>query len=48
MESEDLVGTKDPWGALQWAGGCLELGREAGAEDTDFRNHLEEKKLFIL
>lgn len=38
------MGTKErPWGALQWTGGGLELGREAGAEDTDFRNTLGKK-----
>lgn len=26
----------------------LELGRESGAEDTDFRNNLEKKNVFIL
>lgn len=25
----------------------VELGREAGAEDTDFRNHLEKKKICL-
>lgn len=29
-------------------GGSLELGKESGAEDTDFRNNLEKKKVFYL
>lgn len=28
--------------------GSLELGRESWAEDTDFRNNLEKKNVFIL
>lgn len=48
MESGVLVGTKEhPWGACQWTGVSLELGREAGAGDADFRNTLGEK-MFIL
>lgn len=35
-------------GSSPVGGGNLELGREAGTEDSEFRNKLEGKNLFIL
>lgn len=44
-----LVGTKvHPWEALQWTGLSVELGREAGAADRNFRNTLRKKNAYPL